>query len=127
MSRHPQPTLKAAEGVSIARAIGFNKHSVSTFFSAYIEVVEKSSFSPDRIFNLDESSLSTLMKPLKVICEKGKPVASQISRERGATITFVGKMNAGSHFLPPIFIISRKRWNGAFMRGTIDGSRGILN
>ena len=75
MGRQPQLTLKASEGMSIARAVSFNKHSVGVFFDAYTEAMEKYRFSPDRIFNLDESSLSTVMKPLKVVCEKGKPVA----------------------------------------------------
>ncbi|XP_064111430.1 uncharacterized protein LOC135218917 [Macrobrachium nipponense] len=127
MARHPQLTLKASEGMSIARAVSFNKHSVGMFFYAYIEAMEKYRFSPDRIFNLDESSLNTVMKPLKVVCKKGKPVASQISRERGKSMTFVGIISAGGSFLPPVFIIPRKRWDDSFMRGTLAGSKGVLN
>ncbi|XP_064083262.1 uncharacterized protein LOC135199283 [Macrobrachium nipponense] len=127
MARHPQLTLKASEGMSIARAVSFNKHSVGMFFYAYIEAMEKYRFSPDRIFNLDESSLNTVMKPLKVVCEKGKPVALQISRERGKSMTFVGTISAGGSFLPPVFIIPRKRWDDSFMRGTLAGSKGVLN
>ena len=41
-------------------------------------------------------------------------------------MTFVGIINAAGHYVPPVFIIPRKRWNDAFMRGTLDGSKGIL-
>ena len=126
MHRHPALGLKIPEGMSIARAIAFNRTSVKGFFDAYTSAMEKYSFTPDRIYNLDETSLSTVMKPVKVVCERGAPVASQISRERGATMTFVGIINAAGHYLPPVFIIPRKRWNDAFMRGTLDGSKGIL-
>ncbi|XP_045110895.1 uncharacterized protein LOC123504448 [Portunus trituberculatus] len=127
MTRHPQLTLKALEGMPIARAVSFNKHSVGMFFDAYIEAMEKYRISPDRIFNLDESSLSTVMEPLKVACEKGKPVASQISHERGKSMTFVGIISAGGSFLPPVFIIPRNRWDDSFMKGTLAGSKGVLN
>ena len=127
MKRHPTLTLKTPEGMSIARITAFNKTNVELFFNVYTEAVEKYNFAPDRIFNLDESSLTTVMKPVKVLCEKGKPVASQISRERGASMTFVGIVNAAGSFIPPVFIIPRKRWNDAFMRGTIHGSKGLLH
>ena len=110
MHRHPALGLKIPEGMSIARAIAFNRTSVKGFFDAYTSAMEKYSFTPDRIYNLDETSLSTVMKPVKVVCERGAPVASQISRERGATMTFVGIINAAGHYLPPVFIIPRKRW-----------------
>lgn len=100
--------------------------TVETFFSPYAEAMDRYHFSPDRIYNIDETSLTTVVKPVKVICEKGKPVASQISGERGQTMTFFGIINAAGHSIPPVFIIPRRRWNDAFMRETVDGSKGIL-
>ncbi|XP_068240176.1 uncharacterized protein [Palaemon carinicauda] len=79
--------------------------------------MEKYCVSPDRIYSLDETCLSTVLKPVKVVCE--------VSQERGATMTFVGIVNAAGHNIPSIFIMPRKRWNDSFMRGTIDGSKGI--
>ena len=67
------------------------------------------------------------MKPVKVVCEKGKPVASEISRERGASMIFVGIISAAGSFISLVFIIPQKRWNGSFMRGTIHGSKGLLH
>ena len=126
MERHPSLGLKVAEGMSIARITAFNKVTVEAFFKAYTEALEKYEFSPDRIYNMDESSLSTVMKPVKVVCERGRPVASQVTRERGNTMTFVGIVNAVGQSLPPVFIIPRCRMNPAFMRNTLYGSKGIL-
>ena len=126
MFRHPKLALKAPEGMSLARAIAFNRVNVEVFFKAYVEAVEQHSFMPARIFNLDESGLSTVMKPCKVVCERGRPVASQVARERGNHMTFVGIINAAGHGFPPVFIIARKKMNADFLRGTIAGTTVLL-
>ena len=126
MRRHPNLALKVPEAISIARIGAFNKVNVKAFFDAYTLAMEKYQFTPDRIYNVDETALSTVMKPMKVVCAKGQPVASQVSRERGETMTFVGIINAVGVALPPVLIIPRVRWNPAFMRNTTYGTKGIL-
>ena len=126
MFRHPKLVLKTPEGMSIARATGFNRVTVDIFFDAYMEAVERHNFLPARIFNLDESGLSTVMKPTKVVCERGRPVASQVARERGSHMTFVGIVNAAGHGFPPVFIVARKKMNPEFLRGTTAGTTILL-
>ena len=126
MHRHPNLALKAPEGMSLARAMAFNKVNVEVFFNAYIQAVEQYEFTADRIFNLDESGLSTVMKPCKVVCERGRPVASQVARERGSHMTFVGIINAAGQGFPPVFIVARKKLNPDFLRGTTPGTTVLL-
>lgn len=91
------------------------------------KLLRKHSFTPDRVFNINETGLITVTKPGKgkVFCEKGKP--SQISRELGTTMVFVGIISVSGTFILPVFIIPRKIWDVTFMRGAIDDSKGILN
>ena len=119
MARHPNLALKVPEGMSIKRAMAFNRANVKLFFDTYAEVLARHNFQASRIFNLDESGLSTVMKPSRVVCEKGRPVASQISQERGQHMTFVGIISADGNSLPPVFIINRKRMHAEFLRGTL--------
>ena len=126
MARHPLLSLKTPEGMSIARAVGFNKPAVKIFFRLYGSIMEEHHFQPDRIFNMDETALSTVMKPCKVVCAKGAPVAAQVSQERGETMTFVGIVSAAGTSVPPVFILPRKRWCDSFMRCTVHGSKGLV-
>ena len=127
MKRHPTITLKSPEGTSIARIAAFSQMNIGLCLDIYTEAMDKYNFLSDRIVNLDESSLSTVMKPVKVVCERGKSVVSQIPCERGVSMTFVGIINALGTFIPPVFIIPRKKCNDSFLRGMIDGSKGIFH
>ena len=62
MLRHPNLALKEPEGMSIARIVAFNKVNVDKFFDALTLALEKYEITPDRIYNLDESALATVMK-----------------------------------------------------------------
>ena len=127
MKRHPTLALKVPEGMSIARAMAFNRVNVENFFNAYTEALSQYNFIPERIFNMDESGLSTVMKPTRGVCERGRPVASQIAEERGKHMTFVGFINAAGHYIPPVFIVARRKMKAEFLRGTIDGSTVLMH
>ena len=76
---------------------------------------------------MDESGLSTVMKPRKGLCQRGAPVASQISMECGSHMTFVGFINAAGGAIPPVFIVAQKRMNPPVLRRTIHGTELMAN
>ncbi|XP_046684474.1 uncharacterized protein LOC124370228 [Homalodisca vitripennis] len=91
-------------GTSYSRALGFSKENVEMFFGLLDEVYEKEKFTPDRIYNVDESGITVVQsKVAKVVGLRGKKqVASLTSGERGALITVVACMSASGSFVPPL-------------------------
>lgn len=63
---------------SIARAVGFNKPHVDRFYDQLHQLQNKYSFPGSRIYNTDETGVSTVHKNEKVISTKGKKRARHI-------------------------------------------------
>lgn len=59
LSRHTKLSLRKAEGLSRARAMGMNRSQVMNFFKCLEEVYKREGFfqTPERIYNVDEINL----------------------------------------------------------------------
>jgi len=81
-------------------------------------------FSPTRIFNVDETGLTTVQgKPSKIIALRGKKQVGVItSAERGQLCTIEICMSAAGQFVPPIIVFPRQRMKTELMEGTLPGS-----
>ncbi|CAH2098160.1 unnamed protein product [Euphydryas editha] len=115
-------SFRKAEGLNKAKA--FNKHEVSIFFKLLEELMEKYKFLPRNIFNVDETGITSVQDPGKVITENGqKCVGSITSGERGTTVTAVCAVSATGNYIPPMFIYPRQRHSPALEN---DGPRGAV-
>ncbi|XP_065658570.1 uncharacterized protein LOC136083093 [Hydra vulgaris] len=123
MSRNPQLSIRTPQATSISRAIGFNKPKVNQFFSVYKSLFEEHKFSAKQLWNMDETGITNVHKPGKIIATKGKRQVSKItSGERGATVTVVCAMSASGTYVPPLFIFPRKRMTDRLAVGATSGS-----
>ena len=66
-------SLRNPESTSLGRSVGFNRPVVNSFFSKLKEVSLRndSVLAPHKIWNLDETGISTVVKPNKLLAEKG--------------------------------------------------------
>lgn len=90
LRRFPKISLRSPEATSLNRIQGFNRQEVDLFFENLESVFQKFQFTPDKIFNVDETGITTVQKPGKILAPKGqKQVGSAVSWERGKNVTVV--------------------------------------
>ena len=63
IARHPEISLRQPEATPVARARGFCKENVTEFFTVLDKIVQENNLDAGRIFNMDETALSTVRKP----------------------------------------------------------------
>ncbi|XP_046972441.1 uncharacterized protein LOC124539186 [Vanessa cardui] len=126
--RNPEISLRKPENTSAARSFAFNKTSVSEFYTNLKTVLERHPLTADRIFNFDESGVSTVLATPKVLAPKcQKQVGQIVSAERGELVTFGGIISASGNTIPPLFVFPRVHYRDNFLEGAPEGSLGAAN
>ena len=110
LKRHPDLSLRKPEAISLNRVFGLNEDNIKIYFSNLENLLDKYHFEPHQIFNCDESGLSCVHKPLKVISSTGKRCVSSVtSGEKGVTTTILCAYNSVGHYVPPMMIFKRTK------------------
>lgn len=128
MKRHPNLSIRAAQPTSLSRATSFNRPNVERFFKKLGDVIEKHSFTGNDIWNVDETGITTVQTPDRVIARRGvKQVGAMTSGERGVLVSVACAVNALGNVIPPAFVFPRKRYKDHFLNDGPPGSVGCGN
>jgi hypothetical protein len=130
MQRHPDLSVRQAEGLSTARAQAVNRENVQKYFGLLRDTIIENDLidKPGHIYNMDKTGLQIINKVGKVIASKGaKEIYRHTSGEKGETITIVACCNAKGNFLPPLCIFKGTNNKPEFIDGMPAGSRVIMN
>ena len=81
---------------------------------------------PERIFNLDETGVTTVQKLSKILASKGKKQVGMIaSVGRGSLVTVCNVVSASGQALPPAFIFPRVHFKDNMLKNGPVGSMGL--
>lgn len=128
MKRNASLSIRSPEATSLSRATSFNRTNVHSFFEKYREVLQRYNISPSRIWNVDETGVTTVQKPKKVVAQRGsKQVGAVTSAERGTLVTIAAAANAIGNFIPCMFIFPRIRYSDLFIQNGPPGCVGLGN
>lgn len=111
LKRNPEISLRQPEGTSLNRLAAFNREETDKFYSNLKKLMETYHFQQTRIFNVDETGITTVQKKCsKIYGPKGvKKVGAAISAERGRTISVIFCVSASGCYIPPMLVYPRKR------------------
>ena len=95
---------------------------MENFFHDLREVYTQGyNISPQNIFNLDETGVSTVQKPRQIFAQAGtKQVERITSGERGENVTMCACVNATGNALPPAFVFLH--FKAHILKGAPNGS-----
>lgn len=92
------------------------------------KVFSRGTFSAEQIWNIDETGITTVHVPPKIISSKGvKQVGQMTSGERGQNITLIAAINALGNAIPPMMIFPRVHCKAHMLKGGSIGSIGGAN
>ncbi|ROL23530.1 Pogo transposable element with KRAB domain [Anabarilius grahami] len=128
LKRHPSLSIRKPEATSLARATSFNKENVKAFFNNLETVMQRHRFPPGDIWNMDETGVTTVQKPNRVIARWGfKQIGSITSAEQGSLITLACAVSATGNSLPPYFVFPRVNFRDHFILNGPTGCKGGAN
>ncbi|XP_078019384.1 uncharacterized protein LOC144459386 [Epinephelus lanceolatus] len=119
LKRNKHLSIRKPEGLSAARAAGFNPTVVKKWFETYVEMVQTLGLenAPDHVWNCDETGLQDHFLSTRVVAEVGTPCFEVTGGEKGTTTTCLASINAAGGYGPTMIIFKGKRMKAEWVFG----------
>ncbi len=105
------------------RAKSASRENIDKYYSELGSILAVNNLvdKPERIFNVDETGISTEHQPPKVVCSKDT-VPTAITSPRSSLVTIIAGGSAIGNAIPPYYVFPGKRWNPEFLQDACVGS-----
>ena len=109
--QHPRLTIRKPQSLSYCRALCSDPETIKDFFGKLGSIYGRLNLisKPMQVYNLDETGVTIVHQPGKVVTEVGRRYVHAItSAEKGKTHTILACVSATGYVLPPMMIYPRK-------------------
>ena len=127
-NRRHHISVRTPQSNSMNRVLAFDREKVSRFFELLKLVFDREKIPPHRVYNLDETGITSVPKPGKILALTGRKQVGRIaSGEKGRTVTVVAAISATGQFIPPCMIFPRKRMSDRLLTDAVPGTVGYVS
>jgi hypothetical protein len=128
LKRKNKLSIRTPQATNLGRTTSCNKHNVEMFFANLGKVYDKYNFQWQDMYNVDETAVTTVQKPTRIISRKGvNQVGAMTSTESGSVVTMALAASASGNSIPPFFVFPRENYRGYFTANGPEGSTGSVN
>ena len=126
--RHPEISLRSPETLTVARAKSLTPETVNIFFDKYEDLLSQHSDTglpnePERIFNCDETGLTTSAVDKKIYTRRGKKDAYLLQANCGkSSYSVLVCGSAAGQLLPPFTVYKGKNLYQTWVKGGPEGA-----
>ncbi|MEW8548101.1 MAG: hypothetical protein AB2693_31750 [Candidatus Thiodiazotropha sp.] len=128
MQRWPELKIAKPQKLALLRAKATSREVLNQYYTELGTILTSNNLinKPERIYNIDETGISTEHSPPKIVCSKDTNPQS-VTSPRGSTITVIASGNALGNSIPPYYVFQGQRWNDDLLHGSCPGADGEMS